>query len=148
MEVVVVTQDGRGLIIVVVVDLGSGWRRLGVGARTWNGMKGMVDRHGVLHLVSGGLWTPGEGMLTVAGSAGDCRGHRPCDLGLSGRRQLDLGLFSRLTDALGELLEFVEHAAEGNIDKIFTAEVSVSVVDLTSKTPFCISKTGPGMRAS
>lgn len=30
---------------------------------------------------------------------------------------------------------------EGNITKDFTTEVSISVVDLTSKTPFCISRT-------
>lgn len=94
----------------------------------------------------------GKGMLTVARSAGGCRGHRPCDLGLSGQRQLDLGFFSRLANALdghlaptkvnARLLKFVEDVVEeGNIVKVFTAEVSVSVVDLTSKTPFCISRT-------
>ena len=91
-------------------------------------------------------------MLTVAMSTGGCRGGRPCGLGLSGRRQLDLSFFIRLANALdgypaptkvnARLLKFIENGVgEGNIVKVFTAEVSVSVVDLTFKTLFCIFRT-------
>ena len=119
---------------------------------------------GILESLADGLNGPGDERIDqvlelstghlgvdVLGTGGIGSDEGQVDVGLQGRRQLDLGLLSGLTDTLdghavvrqidtGLLLELLDEVADEGDIEVFTTQVGVTVGGLDLETPFWISR--------